>query len=215
MFDKRAFLKAFIITLVFTLGFLTSNIYADMNVESPSNINAATNTAHVSTATDAATTAHVPATSATATTGMLSANFTDVNTNVSMTSTGVAYDDEVASPGDWVKENQIGVYSKDVVLDISDAQWATFTDTHSMEPVLSSRANAIEVVPKSADEIKVGDIVSYESKYADGFIVHRVIEKNVDSDGTYFIIKGDNNPEADPGKIRFDQIRRVVVAIIY
>jgi hypothetical protein len=123
--------------------------------------------------------------------------------------------DEVPSPNDWVKERQILVYDSQVILDIQNAEWASFTDTHSMEPVLSARTNAIEIVPKNADQIKVGDIVSYESKYADGIIIHRVIEKNEDADGVYFIFKGDNNPTSDPGKIRFDQIKRVVVAIVY
>ncbi len=123
--------------------------------------------------------------------------------------------DEVASPSDWVKENQIGVYSSNIILDIKNAEWASFTDTHSMEPVLSSRANAIEIVPKTSDEVNVGDIVSYKSDYADGTIIHRVIEKSYDDKGVYFIMKGDNNPEADPGKIRFSQLQRVVVAVIY
>ena len=64
-------------------------------------------------------------------------------------------------------------------------------------------------------KIKVGDIVSYSSEYADGAIIHRVIGKNMDDNGVYFILKGDNNPSADPGKIRFSQIRRVVIAIVY
>lgn len=123
--------------------------------------------------------------------------------------------DIVASPSDWVKESQILVYDSQVLLNIKNAEWASFTDTHSMEPVLSARANAIEIVPASEDDVKVGDIVSYKSDYADGIIIHRVIDKSYDSQGTYFILKGDNNPTADPGRIRFSQIQRVVVAIIY
>lgn len=123
--------------------------------------------------------------------------------------------DQRASPSDWIKENQIMVFNSQVVLDLKNAEWATFTDTHSMEPVLSARANAIEVRPKSTDDIQVGDIISYESEYADGIIIHRVIEKNEDEQGVYFILKGDNNPYPDPGKIRFEQIQRVVVAIVY
>jgi len=168
--NKKAFIKAFIIVLIFGLGFFASNIYATMNTERPTDI-----------------------------TKPMGDNTTD----------------EIPSPNDWVKESQIGVYSNQVILDIKDAQWATFTDTHSMEPVISARANAIEIVPKSADEIKVGDIASYQSLYADGTIIHRVIEKNTDADGAYFIMKGDNNPSPDPGKIRFSQIKRVVVAIVY
>jgi len=169
MFNKKAFLKAFILTAIFMLGFVTSNIYANLNTESPSNLNIA----------------------------------------------GDNRTDEVASPSKWITEKQIGVYSQKVILDVEDPQWAMFTDTHSMEPVISSRSYAIEVVPKSADEINVGDIISYNSKYADGTIIHRVIEKGTDSEGTYFILKGDNNPTSDPGRIRFDQVQRVVVAIIY
>jgi signal peptidase I len=166
--NKKAFLKAFAITLVFMLGFLTSNIYAGINTERPSTID-------------------------------LGDNRTD----------------EVPSPSKWIQEDQIGVYSQRVILDIEDPQWAMFTDTHSMEPVLSSRSYAIEIVPESPDEVNIGDIVSYESKYADGIIIHRVIDKGYDSDGVYFVMKGDNNPTQDPGKIRFDQLQRVVVAIIY
>jgi hypothetical protein len=166
--DKKAFLKAFIVTFVFMLGFLTSNIYADINanVDRPTVLD-------------------------------------DGRT------------DEVPSPSKWIRETQVGVYSQRVILDIEEPQWAMFTDTHSMEPVLSSRSYAIQIVPKSADQINVGDIVSYESKYSDGTIIHRVIEKGYDSQGTYFILQGDNNPNPDPGRIRFEQIKRVVVAIIY
>ena len=119
------------------------------------------------------------------------------------------------SPSDWLKEDSIHVYNTQVVLSLENAQWAQFTDTHSMEPVLSAKANAIEVVPTSPDQINVGDIVSYQSAYADGTIIHRVVEKGTDKDGVYFRFKGDNNPEIDPGKVRFSQVKRVVVAIIY
>lgn len=163
------FVKILLVGLVFSLGFLSSNIYAEMNPQAPF--------------------ANQP--------------LSDGRT------------DEVAGPSDWIKENQILVFNSQVVLDLKDAEWATFTDTHSMEPVISSRANAIEVRPKSTDEIQVGDIISYQSEYADGTIIHRVIEKNVDDIGTYFIVKGDNNPQPDPGKIRFEQIQRVVVAVVY
>lgn len=164
----NTFIKVFIIGIIFSLGFLSSNIFANVNTEIP-----------------------------------LSTQTNDDRT------------DERASPSDWIKENQILVYNSQVVLDLKNAEWATFTDTHSMEPVLSSRSNAIEVRPKSTDDIQVGDIVSYNSEYAEGIIIHRVIEKNTDEKGVYFILKGDNNPHPDPGRIRFDQIVRVVVAIVY
>jgi hypothetical protein len=119
------------------------------------------------------------------------------------------------SPADRVPERAIQVFKDRIVLDVKDAQWSTFTDTHSMEPVLAVGSNALQLVPQSADEIKVGDIVSYRSDYAEGIIIHRVVYKGEDEEGTYFIMKGDNLPTSDPGKIRFEQIRRVVVGVIY
>lgn len=164
----NTFIKIFIVGVIFALGFLSSNIYAEISSElRPEQ------------------------------------PLTDGRT------------DQKASPNDWIKENQILVYNSQVILDLKNAEWSTFTDTHSMEPVLSSRANAIQIRPKSADDIIIGDIISYESEYADGIIIHRVIEKGVDGEGVYFIAKGDNNPNPDPGRIRFSQIKRVLVAIVY
>ena len=119
------------------------------------------------------------------------------------------------SPMDRVPEKAIAVYSNRVELDIKDAEWATFTDTHSMEPVLSKGANALEIRPKTENDIKVGDIVSYKSEYADGTIIHRIVYKGHDENGTYFIMKGDNLPTSDPGRVSFAQMQRVVVGIIY
>jgi len=123
--------------------------------------------------------------------------------------------DEVPSPQDWIQEEDIWVYNNKVVINIKDPEWAGFSDTNSMDPVIDAGSNAIEIIPKNPSQIEVGDIVSYESEYTDGTIIHRVIERGIDSEGAYFILKGDNNPTADPGKVRFSQIRRVLVAIIY
>jgi signal peptidase I len=122
---------------------------------------------------------------------------------------------EVASPANRIAEDLITVTNEKVVLNIKGAEWASFTDTNSMDPVIDAGAHAIELVPSSEDDIQIGDIVAYKSDYADGTIIHRVVYKAQDEKGTYFVLKGDNNPINDPGKIRFDQIKRVVVAIIY
>ncbi|MFH1650268.1 MAG: signal peptidase I [Candidatus Woesearchaeota archaeon] len=124
---------------------------------------------------------------------------------------------EKPSPGNWVPETAIKVGNDHVVIDLTgrDVQWSTFTDTNSMDPVLDAGSNGIEVKPNNADEIDIGDIVAYKSEYSEGIIIHRVVEKSYDRDGVYFTLKGDNNPRADPGKVRFEQIQRVLVAIIY
>ena len=122
---------------------------------------------------------------------------------------------EKDSPSDWIKEDQIKVYNDRVIIDLKDAEWASFTNTNSMDPIIDETANAIEIIPKSADNINVGDIISYKSDYADGTIIHRIIKISSDEEGWYCIVKGDNNQVPDPGKIRFNQIKRVLVAIIY
>ena len=123
------------------------------------------------------------------------------------------FNSERQSPSDLIKENQIHVYEDRIVLDIEGAVWSRFTDTNSMDPILDTGANAIEIVPKSAADIHVGDIASYDSEY--GTVIHRVVSTGFDADGWYAVFKGDNNAMPDPGKVRFDQIRRVVVALIY
>ncbi|HII71689.1 TPA: hypothetical protein HA265_02955 [Candidatus Woesearchaeota archaeon] len=122
---------------------------------------------------------------------------------------------ERASPGDHVQENQIHVYNDKVVLEVQGAKWASFTNTNSMDPYLDAEANSLEITPKSSNEIKTGDIISYYSGITGDLIVHRVVEKGTDENGTYFMVKGDNNPQRDPEKIRFDQVHGVLIGIIY
>ena len=122
---------------------------------------------------------------------------------------------ERASPSDWIPEDNIHVYKDRVVIDITNPQWASFTDTNSMDPVLDENTNAIQIVPKTVDDIKIGDIVSYNSDYSDSTIIHRVAYKGEDEEGTYFVMKGDNNPTSDPGKVRFEDILRVSVMLVY
>ncbi|MBT5021266.1 signal peptidase I [Candidatus Woesearchaeota archaeon] len=121
---------------------------------------------------------------------------------------------ERLSPGDHVIEEQIHVFGDKIVLDISDASWGSFTDTNSMDPFLDVGSNSIEIRPKTADQVNVGDVVSYYTSEKD-LIIHRVIEKDVDEKGVYYILKGDNNHVEDPEKVRFEQINGILVGIIY
>lgn len=120
---------------------------------------------------------------------------------------------ERISPASNIAEQDIEVYPDRVVIELEGAKWATFADTNSMDPVFDRGANALQIVPKSVDDIEVGDIISY--RRGERTIIHRVVGKNIDGDGWYFIVKGDNNTEADEGKIRFEDVTRVVVAIVY
>ncbi|MBN1644598.1 hypothetical protein JW851_00980 [Candidatus Woesearchaeota archaeon] len=120
---------------------------------------------------------------------------------------------ERASPHDWIKESDIQLYQNGVTIDVENPQWAVFADTNSMDPIIDAGAHAIEIIPKTPDDVHVGDIVSYQS--GSGTIIHRVIETGYDNYGWYAEFKGDNNPIKDPNKVRFKDIRRIVVAIVY
>ena len=122
---------------------------------------------------------------------------------------------ERISPPDHIKEENIHVYSDRVVIDIQNPEWATFTPTNSMDPVIDEGANSIQIVPQNESIVGLGDIASYESVYATGTIIHRIVHIGKDELGTYYHIKGDNNILKDPGKVRFNQIRRITVGIIY
>lgn len=121
--------------------------------------------------------------------------------------------DEKPMPGDWIKNNKIAVYEDRVEFSIKNAEWSGFTDTHSMEPLLGINSNGIEIKPKSENEINIGDVIAYNS--TEGIIIHRVVKKDIDEQGTYFIAKGDNNLQEDTQRIRFSQIKGVLVAVVY
>ena len=116
-------------------------------------------------------------------------------------------------PSDVISERNIMVYGDRVVIAVEGASVSHYESSGSMAPVLDRGASGIRIVPRSADEIGVGDIVSFERD--DNLIVHRVIAKEVDAEGVYFITKGDNSPLPDEEKVRFSDIRYVTIGIIY
>lgn len=147
--------------------------------------------------------------------GFLSANFVSyylVYGAENPFSNGFNFSDMKSAPNDSVKENQIEIYDDRVVINIKGASMSRYAATGSMKPVFDENANGIRIVPKSEDEINIGDIITF--KEGDSLIVHRVIEKGVDGSGTYFITKGDNNTISD-GKIRFKDIKYKTIVMIW
>ena len=124
-------------------------------------------------------------------------------------------DIERLSPYDHIKEENIHVYDDRVILDIDRPVWARFTDTNSMDPIIDMGSNAVQIVPENMSQIHVGDIISYDSEFADGVIIHRVVKIGEDGNGWYVRCQGDNLPFKDPGRIRFKQIRKITVGIVY
>ncbi len=121
--------------------------------------------------------------------------------------------EELPSPSDWIREEQITVLPDRVILEVEGATWVSFTDTNSMDPFIDESAHALELKPSSSQEIRPGDVISYRTPQ--GIFIHRVIAAGLDEEGEYYIVKGDNNATADPFKVHFGDIEGVLVAVIY
>jgi len=116
------------------------------------------------------------------------------------------------SPSDWILEEDIILLDNKIIINVDNAKLSSYKPTGSMKPVLDKGANGIRVVPGIPEEIDVGDIISFNKNGL--LIVHRIVEKGIDSKGVYFITKGDNNNFSD-GKIRFENIEYVTIGILY
>ena len=136
--------------------------------------------------------------------------FSSSNLEVPFATGLVSFD--ASSPSDWVSGEDIVVFDDYIILRIANATLSNYADSGSMRPVLDEDSNGIRIVPGNVDEIGVGDIVSF--RFGRNLIVHRVVEKGVDSEGIYFIMKGDNNFVSDE-KVRFNQIEYVTVGVIW
>ncbi len=123
--------------------------------------------------------------------------------------------EELPSPADRIEESDVIVHTSNVVIDISNARLREFIDSNSMDPLIDRGTTTIEIKPKKASEIKVGDIISYNVEDYDYAFVHRVVEIGEDNEGDYFITQGDNYWIEDPDKVRFSQIEGIVVGILY
>ncbi len=121
---------------------------------------------------------------------------------------------EVYAPGNHLGPDRIQVFEDRVILDVPDVVWASFKDTGSMKPFFDHGAHALQYRPRVSSDISVGDIVTFENDQGI-IVVHRVVHKGSDAQGIYFITQGDNNRVSDPGRLRFDDIRTVLFAIIY
>ncbi|MBI2045350.1 hypothetical protein HYT23_04800 [Candidatus Pacearchaeota archaeon] len=119
---------------------------------------------------------------------------------------------EEYSPGDFIKEKDIEVGDGKITINIDDFILSGYNDSKSMAPILGEDSIGIEIIPYSESQIKVGDIITFEK---DGVLIaHRVISIGTGKEGIFFVTRGDNN-NADDGKIRFSQVRGILVGILY
>jgi len=117
-----------------------------------------------------------------------------------------------SAPFDFIKENQIQIYDDKIIINVEGASISRYAATGSMLPVLDENSNGIRIIPKSEENIHIGDIITFEQENM--LIVHRVVEIGTDNEGTYFVTKGDNNNIND-GKIRFKDIKYITIGVIW
>lgn len=136
------------------------------------------------------------------------------------------------APSNYVDESQIIIYPDYVILNISNVSLGRFAPSGSMLPILDEYTNGLRVIPKNVSDIHLGDIITYEELDCSGdiekvlannsnltvcsieLIIHRIISIGNDSEGVYFVPKGDNNRITDR-KIRFNEIKYKSIAFIY
>ena len=119
------------------------------------------------------------------------------------------------APKDRITEDQIRMSDGTIVIKLAGATIGQLEDTGSMKPLLDANSNTLMIKPERAEDIKEGDIVAYQSEEAEGLVVHRVAKRGIDENGWFAIAKGDNSKANDPKKVRFRQIKYVVVGILY
>ena len=120
--------------------------------------------------------------------------------------------DSVSSPSDHITIDDLHVFQDKVIIEMENLIWARVKDTHSMEPLLNANSITLEASVFNSNEIEAGDVISYEKEGI--AIIHRVVE--IGNDGRWFAItKGDNNKEEDKEKVRFNQVKGVLVGVLY
>ena len=128
-------------------------------------------------------------------------------------------------PSSWVASNEVyGLYNLhtheyNLVIQNVPSQITIMSadpTTHSMLPVISDNSKVLILELENKSQINVGDIIGFN--YDIYMVSHRVIKKGFDSQGLYFVTKGDHNLRDDMsfcGKVRPSQIKGVVIGIIY
>ena len=122
------------------------------------------------------------------------------------------FDSNPSVPNNWINESQIEIQKDKVIIHINNSQISEFGNTSSMLPLIGKATNGIVITPSSPEQINAGDIIAFAQD--NSLVVHRVIEIGADNEGWYALTKGDNT-QVNDGKIRFEQIRYVVVALVY
>jgi signal peptidase len=75
----------------------------------------------------------------------------------------------------------------------------------SMSPSMKV-GDLVVVAPQSPDDLKVGDVIVFQSPIGNGLICHRIIAITQEDGSLVFHTKGDNNEDPDPFTLQSNSI---------
>ena len=127
----------------------------------------------------------------------------------------LAKTEEQISPSNTIDRSQITITEDNIQISIEDAILVSYNNTNSMDPILDSEANGIEIPITESTELNIGDIVSYQADWNETLVSHRIIDIQEDEQGIFYTLKGDNNSSEDPGKVRIEQIEYKLIGVLY
>jgi signal peptidase I len=114
------------------------------------------------------------------------------------------------APSSNLDANSALIAAMTISLQVKGARVLTVAPSGSMTPMFSEKAYLV-VEPAAFDDLKVGDIITYEHPTARQMVVHRILEKRGDAYWT----KGDHNERMDNVYVTRENYMMRVFAIIY
>ena len=128
---------------------------------------------------------------------------------------------DIPSPQDWIDQDRISYQDHDGSLRVEGILpdvWITdVTDTNSMDGMVDAGHSLIcSNHPNYLNNVAVGDVIIFEKYIPDyHLIAHRIVWSGWDAKGRFFKTKGDNFPEEDWYKVRKEDLRWVILGVIY
>lgn len=114
------------------------------------------------------------------------------------------------TPKDRVDEKDIQLRHDKVIIKLSEASLSTLEDANSDSSLFSPGTQGLVMNISSASELKEGDIVSYYSSSKGRMVFGRISKIGTDKQGWYAQLYSEGRL-----KIRFNQLNKVVVAVLY
>ncbi len=101
------------------------------------------------------------------------------------------------------------------VVKYSNVNLSSVTDTKSMHPTITADHTAVFTTKFSPSDLRIGTIIAYNSPSFSIPIMHRIIDISSDSQGTCYVLQGDNNLSPDPDCVRPQEIIGIVIGTVF